>query len=266
MLARVLMSVGASDSVASAISDKVLAITTNSPTDATVGFRLLSDGTLQVKEGGAYTSVAGEWANPRGSVGHLFNACLSRVAGDVTSGPTGFVPMTQNRTWELTQTEPGFKTYVGQLKIQRGTVINTATIQMAVQVVGSNININNKTLSAFTFRPSVASAAIRLLSDGTLMTRASHSNAPFGAVSNEWANPKQNLLGTQYEARLTKTSGTTPSGSLLGAWLSLGSTLTWDLQSASRADFTGTLEIRQGTNVIDSAAINLNAHTEDVGL
>ena len=77
MLARVLMSVGASDSVASAISDKVLAITTNSPTDATVGFRLLSDGTLQVKEGGAYTSVAGEWANPRGSVGHLFNACLS---------------------------------------------------------------------------------------------------------------------------------------------------------------------------------------------
>lgn len=264
MLGRVLMALGATDSVAASIGDQVLAVSVNAPTVAEVGLRLLSNGQMQIKQGGAYANVAGQWAVPTGNVGGLFNACLSRVAGDAVDGPTGFVPMTSTRTWTLNLAEQGVKTYVGQLKIQRGAVIETATIQMAVQVVGSNVSLNNKTLSGFTFQPSIASAGIRLLPDGTMQTRASHSNAPFGAVSNEWASPRQNLIGVNYEARLTRLSGTNPVGDLLGAWVPLSQTRTWDLRSTAFAEFEGTLEIRQGGTVLDSANIELTAFSEDV--
>ena len=151
---------------------------------------------------------------------------------------------------------------MGQLKIQRGAVIETATIQMAVSVSGSTISLNNKDLNGFTFAPNIASAAIRLLPDGTMQTRASHSTAPFGAVSNEWGAPRQNLLGVDYEARLSKISGGNPAGDLLGAWLPLNQTRTWDLQSTGFAEFQGTLDIRQNGTILDSATIDLTAFSE----
>ena len=48
MLGRVLMALGATDSVAASIGDQVLAVSVNAPTVAEVGLRLLSNGQMQI--------------------------------------------------------------------------------------------------------------------------------------------------------------------------------------------------------------------------
>ena len=258
MIGRILMTTGAADSVAAFLQDHSLSDTQTDPGVPVTGIRLLNDGTLQTRQGGAYVSDPNEWAVPRGAIGGLFNARLSRVAGDAVVGPSGWVPMTSTQTWELI----GAGSFTGRLEVARGAVVVAATINLDNVLNTQTVNLENKVLTALAFDPGIASAAIRLLPDGTLQTRSSSDTAPFVSDPNEWLNPRGD--GSLFEARLTRASGATPSGDLIGAWLNLGVARTWEIQAAApfNQSFSGQLEIRRGGVVQDVAQITMTAQGE----
>lgn len=77
----------------------------------------------------------------------------------------------------------------------------------------------------------------------------------------DWLVPKNSFA--LFDARLTVNSGSTPSGSATGTWLSLGSTLNWQLaQSVLGINSNScTLEIRLNSSgaVLDSATVQMTA-------
>lgn len=66
-----------------------------------------------------------------------------------------------------------------------------------------------------------------------------------------------------YDCRLTKVSGTDPTGSALATWLDMGTTRTWTLTDSvaggGTIEFVGTIEIRDGTtlDILASATVDM---------
>lgn len=87
--------------------------------------------------------------------------------------------------------------------------------------------------------PEDASASFQLQSDGDIISGVSDAG--------DWLVPKS-AAPSDYEAKITMTSGTLSSGTT-GSWVALSSTRTWTLNRTTPGLSTaiGTLEIRKGS-------------------
>lgn len=65
-----------------------------------------------------------------------------------------------------------------------------------------------------------------------------------GGAGPDWITPSGSGVGSDYEIRCTKNSGTDPSGSSLNSWLALSSTRQWYLQRTSFGTTTCNLTIQ----------------------
>ena len=119
------------------------------------------------------------------------------------------------------------------------------------------IAITNQTISAGVFSPDTAEAGYRLNSNGKVYK---NQNGSLTEIET-WCTPTSEA--SNYEARVTLISGTTPSGSV-GTWVALSSTRDWTIQETIPGDTdtsSFTVEIRRTgtTTVLDSATIDLSA-------
>lgn len=134
----------------------------------------------------------------------------------------------------------------------------TGTGASGETVAGGRVAISNKSIFAFRVYPNTATAAYKLDSDGSAYEKG--TGGSYVAIGGEW---KLSGSAGDYEARATKISGDTPTGTL-GAWLSLVTDREWILTSSSGfAQCSLTVEIRDATTqaVLDSATINLTAES-----
>ena len=100
--------------------------------------------------------------------------------------------------------------------------------------------------------PDNASASFQLQSDGDIISGAGDAG--------DWLLPK-GAAPSDYEAKITMTSGTLTSGTT-GSWLALSSTRTWTLNRniVGTSTAQGTLEIRKGSGfTLASATITWTA-------
>lgn len=125
----------------------------------------------------------------------------------------------------------------------------------------ARVNLTNHTVSDTSTTPG-AEASFILNLDG----RAQHGELVLGTsgdYSGEW---RVSGASADYESRVTKNSGTTPTTGTLNTWQALSSTRTWAL--ATDADpqtrtCNLTVEIRDAVTlvVLDSCTVVLNAET-----
>ncbi len=267
LLRRVLLAASGptGDSITVNLTTKNLSSVQNSPDTAVCGLRVLSDGTLQTRQGDSsapWVTDADEWGLPRGSYGADHEIELTSSAGTYPSGPTGWNNISTTRTWELTSTS-GAKDFTGVLRIRRlGSILDNATITMDSTVNSAVVALNNKNINGIAVDES-ASAAIRLLADGTLQTRAGGTGFPFVTDPDEWALPRLSSNGALFEVRFSGSGTANPTGPSIGSWHQLNVTRTWDLIAIAPGvsqDFTGTMEIRPvGGSVVATATMFLTA-------
>ena len=82
----------------------------------------------------------------------------------------------------------------------------------------------------------------------------------FNSVSNSYyGNPSNANFGQYYEARLTKSSGTSPStGPALGSYHALSSNRAWQWNTSSPLTFSGTVTVREIANTSNSDSFTYN--------
>lgn len=111
------------------------------------------------------------------------------------------------------------------------------------------------TVTDIAFSPSTASANFALNSSGTYTCTGSIAPA-----NGTWL--KGAGTGSDYEARLTATTGTFSTGTV-GSWISLGTNRTWTVTQGSVGSNSaeGTLEIRDAISgvVFTTCTLTLNA-------
>lgn len=122
------------------------------------------------------------------------------------------------------------------------------------------VSLSNITLEDALVSPNNPSCGFTLGTTGGI-TYTGNSNSLTPAT---WGS---GVTGSEYEARLTATSGGVTSGTL-ATWLSLGSALNWTRNRTNDAvgttSFTGTLEIRRASDqvVVGSCTVNMSATVE----
>jgi len=141
-----------------------------------------------------------------------------------------------------------------------GAVPSSGTISINNFYGTSNvvISVTNQFISAFTFG-GPASAEYRLNSNGLVQDIL--NGGPPGTLE-QWCTPTS--AASDYEARVTITSGTLDSGSAVNTYLPLSTTRTWGVGPTSVPGISQcvfTVEIRRiGTGtVLSSASIDLYA-------
>lgn len=133
-------------------------------------------------------------------------------------------------------------------------------IHMALLGAGGDntvISITNQTISAYVFPPNTAEAGYRLGADGKVY---SYINGVFTELET-WCTPTSRA--SNYEARVTVNSGSTPTGSV-GSWVALSSTRDWTISETTSgvnnvSNFTVEIRRTGTTTVLDSATIDLTA-------
>jgi hypothetical protein len=141
-----------------------------------------------------------------------------------------------------------------------GAVPSSGTISIRNFYGTSNvvIAITNQTISAGVFPPDTAEAGYRLNSNGKVYR---NQNGSLTEIET-WCTPTSEA--SNYEARVTLLSGTTPSGTV-GSWVALSSTRDWTIQETVPGDTDTSsikVEIRRiGTTPTTppSATIDLSA-------
>lgn len=119
------------------------------------------------------------------------------------------------------------------------------------------IAITDQTISSLVFPPNTAEAGYRLGADGKVYR---YINGVFTEVET-WCTPTSNA--SNYEARVTVNSGSTPTGSV-GSWVALSSTRDWTVSETTSgvnnvSNFTVEIRRVSTTTVLDSAIIDLTA-------
>ncbi len=105
-------------------------------------------------------------------------------------------------------------------------------------------------LGAFGFdfsSPWSSSAAIKVNTNGEVQ-ECSNGSCISQNAGVEWIDAfGASEDSSDYEAYMTKTSGTTPSGTAVDTWVTISSNLSWTLTRTSQGTttFNGTLEIRE---------------------
>lgn len=131
--------------------------------------------------------------------------------------------------------------------------------QMVMGASGARLRVTGGSFSDTTATPFNPSVSYNVLNNGTETWSSSSSGN--GSIGN-WITPTS-LAGAAYDVRATVVSGTTPTGSATGSWLSLGTSQSWTLGTASVTTVTCqlTIEIRNATSlaVLASGTVNLSA-------
>lgn len=88
-----------------------------------------------------------------------------------------------------------------------------------------------------------------------------------GAVSFSWFSPNSLGIGAGYWVRMTVNSGTTPSGSSTGSWLSLATARTWTLTRTSVGTTTANVTVAiatdsGGSNVVATRTFTMTAFVD----
>lgn len=109
----------------------------------------------------------------------------------------------------------------------------------------------------------VAIASIILNTDGTISITGNSSSPTSGT----WA--VGNVTGSDWEARLTVNSGTSPSGAATNTWLALSTGRAWSLTRAIAGIVTGnyTIEVRDAatSTLQDSCTVSMTAQLDAGG-
>lgn len=113
----------------------------------------------------------------------------------------------------------------------------------AVHVDGQTINDSLNT-----------SATIEFNADGNVYQTTTGSGRAQIDSALDWIRPASAASGS-YEIRATVNSGTVSSGSATGSWLALSTTRSWSTTTSVNL----TIEIRLGSNVLDSGTYSLSA-------
>ena len=119
------------------------------------------------------------------------------------------------------------------------------------------IAITNQTISAYVFSPNTAEAGYRLGADGKVYQNV---NGSFTQLQT-WCTPTSQA--SNYEARVTVNSGSTPTGTV-GSWVALSSTRDWTISETTSginnlSNFTVQIRRTGTTTVLSSATIDLTA-------
>lgn len=146
----------------------------------------------------------------------------------------------------------------GVIGITAGLLATTADV--AVNPVG----INNETISKTNTDGTAATASFTFKTDRTV------TDQDGGSVDPKWLD--DGYSASDYQIRVTKVSGTTPSGASLGTWLGLSSNRTWSLTDSAGAagskSCTLTVEIRDAAapnTIRDTATYTLEADSQAGG-
>ena len=113
----------------------------SSNTSGTVnsGFRFNTNGTYDAyNPTGTTLNTAGNWADPAvGDVGDDYEIRVTATSGSLDTGTTGtWLGLNLNRTFAISQSTPGSKTFTGTLSIRRasdGTVMETVSINLSAE-------------------------------------------------------------------------------------------------------------------------------------
>lgn len=131
--------------------------------------------------------------------------------------------------------------------------------QMVFGAGGPRFRITGGSFSDTIATPFNPSVSYNVLNTGSETWSSSASGG--GSIGN-WITPTS-LAGSGYDVRATVVSGTTPTGSATGSWLSLGSSQSWTLGTASVTTVTCqlTIEIRSASSlaVLASGTVTLTA-------
>ena len=121
------------------------------------------------------------------------------------------------------------------------------------------VAISDQSLPDANVDPGVAGVTYAVNSDGTVSYSTVASGS--GTIEN-WVNPTS-AAGANYEVRVTKNSGTNPSGSSLATWLALSSSRSWTIGQSGLGNTSCnlTVEIRDASTLVmlDSATVEMIA-------
>jgi len=85
------------------------------------------------------------------------------------------------------------------------------------------------------------------------LTVSSSGGLSFNSVSSSYyATPSNAAIGQYYEVQLVKSSGSSPSTGSLNTWLALSSNRSWNWQTTTSLDFSGTVTVREIANTSNS--------------
>lgn len=120
--------------------------------------------------------------------------------------------------------------------------------------------LENHTLTAYAINSAI-SAGIRLTSAGVLQTL--EMNFGFGDYTddnNEWAINRSTGVGSGFEAKLTRATGSNATSGTMDSWLALSSNRTWqwDAGIGSTVSFTGALRVRPASANSATASSNIS--------
>lgn len=109
---------------------------------------------------------------------------------------------------------------------------------------GARVSFTVNAVADFQLSPGTSNAEVTFSNTGTY---AGTGNTE--SFSGNWITPTS-AAGSAYEIRMTVNSGSTPSGSATGVWLSLGTTRTWTIsQSGVGTNASNvTVEIRRASS------------------
>jgi hypothetical protein len=116
------------------------------PGSSSAGIKVNRDGVVRVGENNAGTTPtyvdapAVEWATPKGAaVGDGFEVILATISGTLSVGTADvYQALTADRTYEVSQTGAGVKTFTGTMRIRPvggGADLDTAAISLQATVV-----------------------------------------------------------------------------------------------------------------------------------
>lgn len=115
-----------------AITDQFVSVVSGGTSAATAGYRLLSNGKVQVTVGSTWTD-AEQWCTPT-SVSGDYEALVTVTSGTLSSGTAGsWLALSSNREWTRVANVPQYQTceFTVQIrKIGTSTVLDTATITL----------------------------------------------------------------------------------------------------------------------------------------
>lgn len=109
----------------------------------------------------------------------------------------------------------------------------------------AQVNFTTGAVSDFQISPGSASAEVTFTNTGTYT-----GTGNIQGFSGNWIVPLS-AAGSAYDIRLTRNTGSTPSGSSTGVWLSLGTTRTWTISQSGVGTTTSnvTVEIRNASTL-----------------
>jgi len=116
------------------------------------------------------------------------------------------------------------------------------------------------------FTGNSATAGVRVQSNGNVSERSLLGYTEQNPAS-EWCDANGVAgVGSDFEARLTASSGSVDSGPSLSVWHTISSDLTWEITHgpSGTQEFVGTLEVREIANTGNSSSATVTIRVEPI--